>query len=42
MIVDIQEFVNRYPTLKQQQGTTLCPAATYNVVMSNYTVRITK
>lgn len=42
MIVDIQEFVNRYPTLKQQQGATLCPAAVYKVVMSNYTVRITK
>ena len=41
MIADLQDFVSRYPTLKQQQGTALCPAATYNVVMANYTVRIT-
>ena len=41
MIADLQDFVSRYPTLKQQQGATLCPAATYNVVMTNYTVRIT-
>ena len=42
MIADFQDFVSRYPILKQQQGTTLCPAAVYKVVMSNYEVRIKK